>query len=115
VRPAALVVGGWGLLLGVNAAVLAVWTSDPLPPALLGGAAVASGLLGLAMLARGREAPRVIPDLSLASALVGVALAAMVVGAEVGVWLVLVGAGMLLFGLAGLARERIAVRREARR
>ena len=58
------------------------------------------------------QAPRAIPDLSLSTALAGVALCSLAVGAEVGMWLVIIGGGLLALALGGLARERRAQRGE---
>jgi hypothetical protein len=78
------------------------------------------GTLAIAVLAGSRQeqpspAPaRVIADLSLPSAVVGVAIGIMVWGAFIGEWLWLIGAGLLALGLGGIARELSAARRLAR-
>jgi MFS family permease len=78
------------------------------------------GTLAIALLAgsrRGRtsqERPTVIADLSMASALVGVAIGTMLWGAFIGEWLLLIGAGMLALGLGGILRELVSARRLAR-
>jgi hypothetical protein len=46
-----------------------------------------------------------IPDMSFATALLAAALVCVCVGAVIGFWLVLVGAGMSAFGLFGVGRE----------
>jgi hypothetical protein len=51
------------------------------------------------------------PDLSLPSVLVALGVGMLVVGALVGPWLVLIGAGALVIGLVGVARELAAQRR----
>lgn len=117
IRPA-VVLGAWGCLLAGLAGLLAAFPFDALAVALLGGAAASMLLLALLMLptAPNRESSeaQAIPDLSLATALAGIALCCLVVGAEVGLWLVLIGGGLLMLALAGLIRERRA-QRDARR
>jgi peptidoglycan/LPS O-acetylase OafA/YrhL len=115
-RGSAAAVLAWAVLLAALAGVLCIWNDDELQIALLGGAAILTMFLGLALAVVSRQAdePRRIPDLSLASLVVGIALAAMLVGAEAGPWLVYVGGGMLLLGLAGLFRE-VRGAREGRR
>jgi hypothetical protein len=104
---------GWAALLTVLTTVLWIWTSDDLPPAIFSGAAGIAWLLGLYALASRPPQRRVraAPDLSLASVLVAFAVAMLVLGALVGQWLVLIGAGALIIGLAGVARELLAQRR----
>jgi hypothetical protein len=46
-----------------------------------------------------------VPDLSPPAALAGVALAGLVVGSELGTWLLLIAGGLLVLALAGLVRE----------
>jgi MFS family permease len=78
------------------------------------------GTLAIALLAgsrrdrTSRERPTVIADLSMASALVGVAVGTMLWGAFIGEWLLLIGAGMLALGLGGITRELVSARRLAR-
>jgi hypothetical protein len=78
------------------------------------------GTLAIAVLAGSRQdrpspaPPRVIADLSLPSAVVGVAVGMMLWGAFIGEWLWLIGAGILALGLGGIARELSAARRLAR-
>jgi peptidoglycan/LPS O-acetylase OafA/YrhL len=116
-REGAVAILAWAVLLAALAAMLWIWTEDAIPIAMLGGAAVATAALGLvaALRRRRREGLRAVPDLSLATALVGVALAAMLAGAEAGLWLVYVGGGLLALGAGGVARELLAARRAARR
>jgi hypothetical protein len=105
----------WATLLTVLAAVLWVWSTDHLPPAIFSAAAGVAWLVGLyaALRPGGRPRLRVRPelDLSFSSVLVAIALAMLVLGALVGEWLVLIGAGVLLAGLIGVAREIRAERR----
>lgn len=51
------------------------------------------------------------PDLSLPSALIGVAVALMLWGSFIGEWLLLIGAGLLVLGAGGLMRELVFGRR----
>jgi hypothetical protein len=103
----------WAGLLTVLTVVLWVWTSDELPPAIFSAAAGVAWLVGFYALVRHAPAPavRATPDLSLASVMVAVAVAMLVIGALVGPWLVLIGAGALVIGLGGVARELLAQRR----
>jgi hypothetical protein len=105
----------WAALLTVLATVLWVWSSDHLPPAIFSAAAGVAWLVGLYAVLRPGRRPRlrVRPelDLSFSSVLVAIAIAMLVVGALVGEWLVLIGAGVLLAGLIGVAREMRAERR----
>jgi hypothetical protein len=105
----------WATLLTVLAAVLWVWSTDHVPPAIFSAAAGVAWLVGLYAVLRPGRRPRlrVRPelDLSFSSVLVAIALAMLVLGALVGEWLVLIGAGVLLAGLIGVAREIRAERR----
>jgi hypothetical protein len=116
VSRAAVPVLVWAALLTVLASVLWIWTPDHLPPAIFSGAAGITWVLGLLVLLRRRPPSRVraAPDLSLASAMVALAVALMVIGALLGPWLVLIGAGALAVGLGGVGRELVAQRRTVR-
>jgi hypothetical protein len=104
---APLVLLAWAVLLALNAGVLLAFGGGALPVALLGGAAGASAVLGVVLAARGGrpEEPRPAPELSGAAALAGACVAGIVIGAELGLWLVLISAGALVLALAALARE----------
>lgn len=92
----------WAALLAVNTTVLLALGGDTLEVLLLAGAAAGAAVLAALMaLRRGREAP----GLSAASALAAVAVAGLVLGAELGPWLLLISGGALLLALGGLARE----------
>jgi hypothetical protein len=109
----------WAALLltiaGVSVAAFEV--TDPETPSLLAGGALLVALVG-AFIASRRHGPpdagdrtaRVIPDTSVPTVLVAVSLAALAVGAELGVWLVLIAAGMLLVGIFAMVRESRASR-----
>lgn len=77
------------------------------------------GTLAIAILAsplrdaKARARPRVIADLSIPSALVGIAVGGMLWGAFIGEWLLLIGAGLLVLGLGGLIHELVEGRRLA--
>jgi hypothetical protein len=102
----------WATLLTVLAAVLWVWSSDHVPPAIFTAAAGVAWCVGLYALFRPfPRALRRAPDLSLGSGLVAVAIAMLLVGALVGEWLILIGGGALLAGLVLVARELRAERR----
>ena len=78
------------------------------------------GTLAIAVLAGSREdrpsraRPRIIADLSMPSAVVGVAIGVMLWGALIGEWLLLIGAGLLALGLGAVARELASARRLAK-
>jgi hypothetical protein len=115
----------WGLVLLVVAVVLFAFHGvDTETYALLFGAAGAALATGLALLwlARGgrseTDEPGTVhldPDLSLSSALLGVALFLLAVSAVVGLWLALIAAGLLVAAVGGLVRERRAMRGEGPR
>lgn len=103
----------WAAWLSVLATVQAVWRPDRyLPWALSAGAATAAWLLGLFLLLRHRRIDwlRQIPDLSFSVVLIAVGVAAMLNGAAFGLWLVLLGGGLILLGLGGVVRELRAER-----
>lgn len=94
----------WAALLAVHTTLLLVLGGDTLEVLLLAGAAAGSAVLAALMtLRRGREAP----ELSGPTALAAVAVAGLVIGAELGPWLLLISSGALLLALGGLARERL--------
>jgi hypothetical protein len=105
----------WATFLTVLTAILWVWSSDHLPPAIFTAAAAVAWLVGLYAVLRPGRRPRlrVRPelDLSFSTVLVALAIAMLLLGALVGEWLVLIGAGALLAGLIGVARELRAERR----
>lgn len=102
----------WATLLTVLAAVLWIWSADHVPPAIF--TAAAGVAWGVALYALFRPFPRSVrraPDLSLASCLVAIAIAMLLLSALVGEWLLLIGGGALATGLVWLARELQAERR----
>jgi len=108
-KGAPLVLLAWAALLAVHTIVLIALGGDPLEYLLLGGAALGVALLGLLVAALRRrgdpDALRTVPDLSPPAALAAVAVAGLVVGTELGSWLLLIAAGLLVVALAGLVRE----------
>jgi hypothetical protein len=111
----------WATFLALVAALeWAVFTHDTPNYYLLvvqpGFAIAATVALGaLAARRRGREETRerlsVVADLSLPSALIGIAIAVTLWGSFIGEWLLLIGAGLLALGVSGVARELICARR----
>jgi hypothetical protein len=101
-----------GVVLVAIGAIGWVWSEDVLPPAVFTSQGVAC-LLGAAVLElrRVRERPRALPDLSYSTVALAVGIAAMLNGVAFGLWLVLIGAGLVGLGLGGLAREYLAARR----
>jgi hypothetical protein len=115
------VLGAWGLVLLVAATALFAFDRvDTETYALMFGTAGAALTCSLVLwLTRPREieavgAVRFVPDLSLSSALLGIALFLLAVSVVVGFWLTLMGAALALWSLGGLLREWRAMRREAR-
>lgn len=111
----------WALFLLVLGAVLWAiflpsapkWGYDVLlSVATVALAGLGTGAMALGAARRGRPAtePERVTDLSPFSALSAVALGLLFVGIEVGPWLMLVGAGLLVTGLGGLRRELRAER-----
>jgi hypothetical protein len=102
----------WGLFLAVLTAVTAPFDVDVYTFTLLGGSALFIIALGLVVLIAGRPVERaagrgvrVRSGLSYPSTLLGVGLAALALGAELGLWLVLIGAGACAIAIGGLIRE----------
>jgi hypothetical protein len=103
-RPA-LVVGFWGGLLVLWAAVQLIFSPHWLTVALLGGAGVAVLMLAfVTALATPRD--RGGPDLSFATVLLAFGLTALLSGTELGPWALALGGLLLAAGLAALVAER---------
>jgi len=101
-----LVLLAWALLLAVHTTVLVALGGNAIEVALLGGAAAGVAILALVAALRPRVGPsRVLRDLSPPAALAAVAVAGLVVGSELGTWLVLISGGLLALALGGLVRE----------
>jgi hypothetical protein len=103
----------WAAWLTLLAAVLVVWTpGDPIEWTPFVGAAAGAWLLGLTLLVRGRAREgRLVPDYSPPTVLLALGLSGLVIGSSYGVWLLLVGAGLLAAGVVGVGRETLAARR----
>jgi heme A synthase len=107
----------YATLIGITSAVLWVWSPSVLPPALLSGGALLFAVLAVVVALRGRATEgrvggtRTVPDLSFATVAVALGVINVVVGLYLGLYLILIGAGILAFGLAGWIREVRAQRR----
>jgi hypothetical protein len=107
----------YALLIGFTSVVLWVWTPYTLPPALLSGGALLIAVIALVVALRGRrdtradDVERSVPDLSFATVGVALGIINIVVGLYLGLYLILIGAGILAFGLGGWIREARAQRR----
>jgi hypothetical protein len=105
----------WALFLALLAAVeWAIFTHHTrnyyllvLQPAFAIGATIVFAVFAAPHHTDDEEAQRlrVVADLSMPSALIGVALAVMLWGSFIGEWLLLIGAGLLALGIGGLIRE----------
>jgi hypothetical protein len=100
----------WAGYLAVLTIVLWVWWGDRLNVGSLGAAAIVTAAIALLAAALGRRRPRqgahVEPDLSVGASIVGIALSGMLFGAEFGLFLVVICAGLLVAGVAILWNER---------
>jgi hypothetical protein len=122
----------WGLLLVLSSVPVWGWSfglpgggrgcssatcvvHPVLAPALLSGAGLVSIAIGAVLLLRradgmdSRSRPVVDQSLTTAVVVLGIMMAAL--GGAVGRWLTWIGAGVVLFGLAGMIRESIALRK----
>lgn len=119
-RRAAIVLIGWGLLLGAATAVQAPFGPRIVEYGLLGGASAACLAAGVAMLARDvlrrppPDPPRALADDSFATVVLVLGAALALVGAGFGLWLILIGAAVMMVGFGGLIREARARRRSYR-
>jgi hypothetical protein len=110
-----LVVAAWGAFVVALSAVQFAYSVHPLQFALLAGAGGAAVLVGIALWWTGRRtgpARVAVVELSLPAALAGVAIVMGCLGAEYGLWLILIAAGLFLLAVGGVARELRAERRE---
>jgi hypothetical protein len=107
-----LVLLAWAALLAVHTTVLIAFGGDALPVALLGGASVGTFLLAVVAFVRRREHAQRwrVTEGSPAAALAAMAVAGLVVGSELGRWLLLISAGALALAVGGLVREQRARR-----
>ena len=113
---AAIPVFAWAAFLTLLAVVLAFWEKDNVPKVIFFAAAAVMWGVGVYAAVRGRRLTRVrvTPDLSYPAVFVALAIAMLALGALVGAWLVMIGAGALAIGLAGIVRELRAQRRAYR-
>jgi hypothetical protein len=96
----------WALLLALAAGGLAAWTSDRIEIVLLPAAVVVTLLVAAAAWrARDREA-LTLADTSASGPLLAIGVTGVVVGAAVGAWASLMGAGVLALALTAAIRER---------
>lgn len=119
-KRAAVVLLVWGLWLAVLTALQAVFAPKPIQvgvPAVASAACVLAGLVVWALDGRQGwgERPRLIADGSLATIALVVGVAVALLGAGFGLWLILIGAGILALGLGGVVREQRARARTLRR
>jgi hypothetical protein len=109
----------YAALIGTTAAVQWVWSPYVLPSALLTGGAVVMLAIATVVAIRGRhvdrrteqESERPIPNYSFSILALAYAIPTMLVGAYLGLYLILIGGGVLLLGIGGLIREWRAERR----
>ena len=93
----------WGAFLAALTALMVPFGPGVLPAVLLGWAAL--GTFALAVVVPGRSAASE-PRSSLPAVVAAVAIALLVVGSEVGTWLVAMGAGLLLLSAGMLVADR---------
>jgi phosphate/sulfate permease len=109
----------WAALIGALAAVLwAVFEQEDLLSVLMPACAVAltaavalAGERAARRAARRAFEPEPVPGASWSAVLAGVAVALVLLGLEVGTFLVLIGGGLLVAALGGVLRERRLERR----
>jgi hypothetical protein len=96
----------WGAMLLVLTAVQLPFGPSAPELALLGGAGAACLLTGVAMKKRG-QTPffHRAPAMALSPLIIALGLGGLVVGAEAGLWLVLIGAGTTVAGIALAVQE----------
>jgi hypothetical protein len=114
-RIAAAWMGGLALWMGALALVLWLWTSDPLPPALLTGAAVALVLIAVyAATASEATGSRTLARSSLPTVVIVLGIAMALNGLTFGLFLILIGAEVVALGIGGLVLQLLNERRAAR-
>jgi hypothetical protein len=110
-KPQVFVIG-WGLWLGALALMLWIWTDDEVGRVVFAAAAVAIVLIGvLVAIAPDPGEERRISGSSVATVLVAIGIAVGLSGFTAGFWLNLIGLEIIAFGVAGLIREQLAIRR----
>jgi hypothetical protein len=98
-----IVIAGWAALLALWTAVQLPFSPSWLTVALLGGATVA--VFVFATFAGRERRPRRTPELSPATPLLALGVTALISGAELGTWCLLLGALITACGLATLVAE----------
>jgi hypothetical protein len=107
VTRAAVPVLAWAAFLTLLAAVLLVWTPHAeLQWGPLAAAAGATWLLGAVLLARGRRREGFLPERSYGTLTAALGIAAAFAGGVFGLWVTLVGCGLIVLGLVLVHRER---------
>jgi hypothetical protein len=102
-----LVPVAWALWVGVLATVLAIWSGDEVSYALLGGAALfALTVMGGFALSQSPRTERAVNETSAAPLLLAAGVTLVINGIAFGLWLGLIGAELLAFGLFLLLRDR---------
>jgi hypothetical protein len=102
----------WGVLLAVLALVQFVFSERRLQWALALGVAVVILVVGVLLLWRpARDRVRLLPQNSYSTVLLAVGVVMVGSGLLFGQWLYLMGAGLIVLGAAGVAREVLAARR----
>jgi hypothetical protein len=100
----------WATFLLIHTAYMGAFAGeiDLVDVLLLGGAGVSVACVTLIVLARGDREPEVeaVADLSLATVIAAIGLAGLLIGFELGTWLIAIGGGLLVAGLGTLWRER---------
>jgi formate hydrogenlyase subunit 3/multisubunit Na+/H+ antiporter MnhD subunit len=106
-RDAAAAIAVWALFIAALAGLLLAFTTTDAVNLIAFWAAV-TWIACVALLAmRGRDPERRrVPEASASAVVVAVGVALLVIGAGIGLWAALLGAGVLLVGLAFLVRER---------
>jgi hypothetical protein len=104
----------WGVLLAILAVLHLAFDVRGLQIGLAAGAAAAVLVLGGLLAARGpREHARLLPENSYATVMIAVGVVMVGAGLLFGQWLYLMGAGLVVLGGGGIARELRAARRSA--
>jgi hypothetical protein len=93
----------WAALLGLWTVVQLAFSPDAITVAMLGGAALAA--LAVSLIAARARPRRPAPALSPATPLLAMGAVALISGAELGTWCVLLGALITACGLATLVAE----------
>lgn len=106
------------LLFVINVPMPTIFHENRSPTLIMGGSVLACAVVGAALwVLRGRvpeedpDLERPVTDVSIASAAIGVAVALIGLGIQFGVFLVEIGAGLMVFAIAGVIRELRAERR----